>query len=85
MIDGVTGFSGGHVMRLGANPADTGGDAGHLFHWPAHAEAFESPQFRYLKIAVRNVALVVEIDRDLAVALQPRHWVYNDFSHLCLL
>ena len=75
MEQGVQGLGGRHVMRLGADAADAGGEVGHVLGGAAHAELLEAAQLRNLQVGVGHLALVVEEDVDLAVAFQPRHGV----------
>ena len=81
---GVASLDAGHVVRLRANAADSSSDARHFLDRAPHTELLEAPQLRHLKIGVRDLAVVIEEDSNLPVAFQPRHWIYQDFSHLSL-
>ena len=78
---GVQGLGGRHVMGLGADAADAGGQVRHVFGRPAHAELLETAQLRNLQVGVGHVALVVEEDLDLAVAFQPGDRVDGNAFH----
>ncbi len=74
------------VARLGrgqqvadrADPADPGRDPGHLPERPPLAELLEAPELGDVEAGVAHLAGVVELDRDLGVALDPRHGVDQD-------
>ena len=59
-------------MRGGAHPADAAGDLRHVLGRAAPAEDLEAAQLGHLQVGALDVALVVEVDVDLAVALEPR-------------
>ncbi len=74
------------VARLGrgeqvadrTDAADPRRDAGHLPERPAVAEPLEAAELRHVEARVGDLPVVVELDRDLRVALDPRHRVDDD-------
>ncbi len=80
-VDRVDGLGRGHVVRLGADTADSAGEGGHLLDGPADAEALEAAQLGDLEIGVGHLPGFVEQDLDLAVALQPGDRVDGQRGH----
>ncbi len=72
-------------MRVGANAADTGGDARQFLNRTALAEFLEAAQFRYLKVAVGQFTIVVDEQVNLAVPFQARDRIYDNALHTCTL
>ena len=80
LVEGVERLGRGHVMGGGADAADAAGDLRHVFRGTAEAEHLEAPQLRDLQVGAFDVALVVEVDVDLAVALEPRDRIDRDVA-----
>ena len=80
--DRVTGLGRGQQMAHGANAADAGGDAGHFRVGPALAKLLEAAKLDHVELGVGHIALVVQEDADLSVALDACDGVNDDaFSH----
>ncbi len=73
------------VVGLRAHPADPLRDLGHLLSPPAAAERLEPPQLGNLEDGALEPALVIEVEKDLPVSLQPRDRVDDDLLHRSLL
>ena len=71
----VAGFSGGQQMADRADAADARHQRGHFIKGPSFAEFLKSPKLRDMKMRVRNFALIVDLQRDLAVAFDARNWI----------
>ncbi len=82
VVDRVAGLGAGHVVRLGADAADPGGDPGEFLHRPAHAKLLEAPQLGDAQIGVGHVPVVIEEDVDAAVTLQAGDRVDGDRLHV---
>ena len=76
--DDVTGLRRGHQVAHGADPTDPRRDAGHLPEGPTLAELLEATELSHVEPRVRHVPLVVEVDRDLGMALDPRDRIDHD-------
>ena len=76
--DGLAGLGRGDEMRDRADAADARHQAGHLVERPALAEALEAAHLRDVKVRVLHLALVVELDGDLAVAFKARYRIDGD-------
>ena len=74
-------------MRLGADATDACRDARHLLDRPVAAEHLETAQLRDLEVGVREAAVVVEEEVDLAVAFEAGDRIDGDGPHgrTCLL
>src|SRR5690606_32623843 len=80
-IDGIGSFGGGHVMGIGTDAANAGGDARQFFHRASLAEFLEAAQFRNLEVAVGKFTVVVDKEVNLAVPFQPGDRVNNYTLH----
>ena len=80
LVEGVQGLGRGHVVGGGADPADAAGDLRHVLGGPAEAEDLEAAQLGHLEVGALDVALLVQIDVDLAVAFEPGDRVDGDMA-----
>ena len=80
-VDGIGGLGRGQVMGLRADAADPVGEGRHLLDRPTDAERLEPAQLRDLEIGPLDVALLVEEDLDLAVALESGDRVDRQARH----
>ena len=78
LVEVVQRLGGRHVVRRGADPADAAGDLRHVLGRPADAEHLEAAQLGDLQVGALHVALLVEEDVDLAVALEARDRIDGD-------
>src|ERR1039458_1460790 len=70
LVEIVEGLGGGHVMRGRADTTDAARDLRHILRRAAEGEHLEAAQFRDLQIGAFHIALVIEEDVDLTMALQ---------------
>src|SRR5512135_340707 len=70
------------MMRPRTYPTDAGGDAGHFFDGPAHAEFLEAAQFDHVDARIGDVADVVQLNRYFRMTFDAANGL-NDkcFSH----
>ncbi len=68
-------------MSLGADPANSSRDPGHLLDRAPHAELLEAPQFGDAEVGIGHVTVVVHEDVDPTVAFQPGYGVDLDRLH----
>ena len=80
LVEVVERLGRGHVMRGGADAADAAGDLRHVLGGTAEAEDLEAAQFGHLEVGAFDVALVVEEDVNLAVALEAGDGVDGDVA-----
>ena len=66
-----------HVVRRGADTADSRGNLRHIFRRPADTERLETAQFWHLKKRPIHIAAVIEHYGYFAVALQTGNWIYS--------
>ena len=78
VVDCVSRLGCCHVVCFRAYAADAVHQQRHLFHRSAHAEALKTAQFRNLEVGIRNFAVFIQEDLDLAVAFQPCNRIYRD-------
>lgn len=71
-------------MAHRTDAADARHQGGHLIEGAAFAEFFESAKLRDVKMRFLNAALVVEVQRNLGMALDPRYRI-NDENRTVLL
>ncbi len=76
--DGLASLGGGQEMGDRADAADARHEARHLVKRPALAEALEAAHLRDVEVRVLHLALVVELDGDLAVAFKARYRIDGD-------
>jgi hypothetical protein len=81
VVDRVAGLGGGHVVGFRADAADAVGQRRHLLDGAADAEALEATQLGDLEVGVGDLAVRIEEDLDLAVALEPGDGVDGDSFH----
>ena len=74
----VAGLGGRQQMTHRADAADAGGDAGHLCERPPLAEGFEAAILHHMETAVDEMAVIVELQRDLGVTLNPGDRINDD-------
>ena len=74
----IAGLGGGEQMRNRADAADARGDGGHLVERPAFAELFKAADLGDVEARVSDVALVIKLDGNAAVAFHARDGVDGD-------
>ena len=74
----VAGLGRRQQMAHRADAADAGGDAGHLGERPPFAEGFEAAILHHMETAVDEMAVIVELQRDLGVTLNPGDRINHD-------
>src|ERR1700735_1581723 len=83
--DGLSGLGRGEQLADRADPADASGDRRHFIEWPPLAEFLEPAELSDMEGGVHDVAIVIEVDGDLRVALDAGDRVDNDGRHDGLL
>ena len=78
--DLVAGLGRGDQVADRADAADAGHDRRQLVHRPALADALEAAELGDVEVGVGDLAVVVELDGDLGVALDPGHGVDDDLA-----
>ena len=76
--DGLAGLGRGDEMRDRADAADARHEAGHLVKRPALREPLEAAYLGDVEVRVLNLALVVELNGDLAVAFEAGNGIDGD-------
>ncbi len=79
--DGFAGLGRRQLMADGADAADARGNARHLVVGAAFGELLEAADLGHLKLGVGNMPGVVELNRDLAVALHASHRFNRNALH----
>jgi hypothetical protein len=75
----------GYQVADRTNAADAGGDRGHLIERSALDEFLEAAKLGDMEERFGDLAVVVEMNGDLGVTLDPRHRVYDNGFHDLLL
>jgi hypothetical protein len=76
--DGFAGLGRGEQVRDRADAADARHQAGHLVERPALGELLKAAHLGDVEVRVLHLALVVELDGDLAVAFEARNGIDGD-------
>ena len=73
----VARFRRGDQVADRADPTRPRHQRGHFVKRPAFAELFKASELRHVKSRIRDLPLLVEMNRDLPVAFDPRHRIDN--------
>ena len=84
LVEVVERLGGGHVVGGGADPAYSAGDLRHVLGRAAKAKHLEPAQLGHLHVSPFHVALVIQEDVNLAVALEAGDRLDEDAAPLAL-
>ena len=79
--DGLAGLGRGQLVADGADAADARGNARHLVERAAFGELLEAADLGHLKLGIRDLAGVVELNRDLGMAFDAAYRLNCDALH----
>ncbi len=83
--NGVAGLGRRQQVADRADAANAGGDAGHLVERPPLGELLESAHLGDVELRAGDMAIVVQMDRDLCVSFDPAYRIDHDSLHCTLL
>jgi hypothetical protein len=79
--DGIASLGRGQLVADGTDAADARGDTRHLVKRAAFGELLEAADLRHLKLGISNLAGIVELNGDLAMAFDAAYRLNRNALH----